>query len=1033
MRASRSLPLTLAAAAAFALSASPALAAKAPTVVIEPVTEVGDHTATFNGEVNPQKAETNYRFEDSSDGGKEWTELEEFSLPKVKKGKKEVPGDESQTVTQTVGELAGNSTYHVRLFAHNSEGTSISGEEKFSTLAAPPQVSGVGATGITAGEATLYATIRPENEPTTYRFEYGPTTAYGTAVPAGEGDAGSTPTQVSQTLQGLAPATTYHYRVVATNATGTTDGVDRKFTTPAKGEPVPAGSCPNEALRGESDVDPLTGVAYSLALPDCRAYEQVTPPFKSFNNVVSGAPNLATASTTAISASGSQLLEDSVPLMGDAGADEELVGTYYELGRGISGWTATSLTAAASVFPISHEELASPSDVAVGLWAAGTPSQSVYAEDFYLREADGTFLNIGPIAPASATAGPPRGAEPRAALAEDDNGIVGSSADLSDVVFQLDSPYSEGGHSYLWPGDGTALGRLPSLYEYVGVGHSGEGAEVPALVGVDNAGGQISECGTGLGADVKPEAHAVHNGVSAGGSTVFFNAAAGGCVTGATGPAASQLYARIGAAGTTQATVNVAGSSGCASSVSCNVTSPVAFQGASSDGSRVFFTAAQAGLIAGDTDATNALYECELPGDGGATPTPTGLVDACPDLRAISLTGTSSGANVQGVVAVSEEGSRVYFTATGVLSSEPDLSLPAGHQVAEAGKANLYVWEAPGEGDPAGYTSFIATLPEASPKEAQATPDGRYLVFTTTADLTSDDTSTAAQAFRYDAQTGELIRVSVGQGGFNNDGNTSSDPATLASTGLERLTASEDGSYIVFQSNDALTPQVHGGLNNVYEWHDGNVYLISDGTDASHSEVGGFQITGLIGIDASGQNIFFVTADQLVGQDTDEDYDVYDARIDGGFPAPTPAANCSGEACQGPLSGSSAPPLPGGSTAPPAIGNLTPAAGGVLAVNTTAGASTGKVQITKHSVKGSTVTLSVKAPAEGAISVSGSGLQTVKRSVLKAASYTLKLTLTKAGKASLRKDHRLKVKIKVAFNPTSGEASSEVITVTVKM
>ena len=224
------------------------------------------------------------------------------------------------------------------------------------------------------------------------------------------------------------------------------------------------------------------------------------------------------------------------------------------------------------------------------------------------------------------------------------------------------------------------------------------------------------------------------------------------------------------------------------------MTSPVTFQGASSDGSKVFFTAAQAGLIAGDTDATNALYECELPGDGGATPAPTGLVNACPDLKAVSVTDTNSGANVQSVVAVSEEGSRVYFTATGVLTKEPDLSLPVGHQAAEAGKDNLYVWEALGAGNPSGHVAFVATLSEASPKEAQATPDGLYLVFTTaTPELVSGDTSTTAQAFRYDTQSGELVRVSIGQEGFNNDGNTDVNPASLANTTTElgRLTISK--------------------------------------------------------------------------------------------------------------------------------------------------------------------------------------------------------------------------------------------------
>ena len=52
------------------------------------------------------------------------------------------------------------------------------------------------------------------------------------------------------------------------------------------------------------------------------------------------------------------------------------------------------------------------------------------------------------------------------------------------------------------------------------------------------------------------------------------------------------------------------------------------------------------------------------------------------------------------------------------------------------------------------------------------TPDGQFLVFTSSADLTPGDTSTAQQVFEYDAQTGELVRVSIGQNGFNDNGNT---------------------------------------------------------------------------------------------------------------------------------------------------------------------------------------------------------------------------------------------------------------------
>jgi hypothetical protein len=87
---------------------------------------------------------------------------------------------------------------------------------------------------------------------------------------------------------------------------------------------------------------------------------------------------------------------------------------------------------------------------------------------------------------------------------------------------------------------------------------------------------------------------------------------------------------------------------------------------------------------------------------------------------------------------------------------------------------------------------------------------------------------------------------------------------------------------------------------NVYEFHDGQVYLISDGQDTStHDEASQVH---LLTTDLSGRDTFFETTDQLVGQDTDSNKDVYDARIDGGFPAPVQSVSCSADACQGPLS-----------------------------------------------------------------------------------------------------------------------------------
>jgi hypothetical protein len=162
---------------------------------------------------------------------------------------------------------------------------------------------------------------------------------------------------------------------------------------------------------------------------------------------------------------------------------------------------------------------------------------------------------------------------------------------------------------------------------------------------------------------------------------------------------------------------------------------------------------------------------------------------------------------------------------------------------------------------------------------------------------------------------------------------------------------SDDGSVVVFQSPVGLTARAlndvsvnggHDGIDlaqNVYEWDAagthgcveaaGCVYLISDGQDVSES--GGsaaatLSSVELLGTDASGDDVFFTTADRLVPVDTDSELDIYDARVDGGFAAPSSAPGCDEEGCQG------AGPTPGVFAAPPSEvltgpGNLSPMAG----------------------------------------------------------------------------------------------------------
>jgi hypothetical protein len=920
-----------------------------PTVSIEPVTPIAQNSATFNSKVDPNEAETTYHFEYSTEAaGTNWTSLPAQSAGR---GSSEVP------VTETATGLTGHTTYYVRLVAENSCesgvtgcGANTSSEETFATLAGPPKVSGTGVTDITAGEATLHATIDPENQPaTTYRFEYGPTATYGTIVPVGEGHvAGSMPTQVSQAIAGLAPDTTYHYRVVASNGAGSpTATPDQTFTTFSS---AGAAGCPNERVRSESDVNPETGVPFSLQLPECRAYEMVSPPLTNGAPLTSlaGQTGLKSLSSVArVGLEGSSVLIKSVGTWPGAEqpANSDLVPTTaaesvrYRVTRGESGWAFKPEVPPASDLR-AYKPLVVPDGADLGLngiWtgAGFAPSETnanmrISVDEnqkgnLYLLEPGGALAEVGPSVPLADRDIPPEAGE--------NVGSPGASADLSHVLFKVGA--------FRWPFDQTKLGRSPGinpLYEYVGTAHTGEGSDVPTLVGVDNTGTLISQCGTEAGS----ESHAVNEGIvpgaiSAGGSTVFFTARAAEaeCATASstgagTGPAVNQVFARVGEPGKraevgNAVTVNVAGTSECATATfdSCNVTNTVKYQGASTDGSKVFFTSEQP-LVEDDTDPTNNLYECRLPGDSGAPLIRTTPVNPCPELVRVSGAGSGAGAEVQSVAAVSADGSHVYFIAKGVLSGEN-----AEHNSPTPGQDNLYVWRQPSPGYPQGGTAFIATLPHAAlgteeGEGGQATPDGDAFVFTSAADLTPDDTSTVNQVFLYEAEREALIRVSKGQDGFNHNGNTTTDSASIA-VGDERGTISEDGSTVVFQSNDALTPQDHGGTNNVYLWRGGNVYLISDGTPADENpekSALGAPEAGLVGIDASGQNVFFTTAAKLVGQDTGELSVLYDARVAGGFPAPK-NDECLGEACQGELAAQPGPLSPG-SLSPGSTGNLAP-------------------------------------------------------------------------------------------------------------
>ena len=117
------------------------------------------------------------------------------------------------------------------------------------------------------------------------------------------------------------------------------------------------------------------------------------------------------------------------------------------------------------------------------------------------------------------------------------------------------------------------------------------------------------------------------------------------------------------------------------------------------------------------------------------------------------------------VLTVSDDGSTAYFTAKGVLADNED----ALDEEAVAGDDNLYVWRTDAA-HPAGQTTFVARLPEGDSRVAQTTPDGRYLVLQTRGQLVSTDTDDSTDIYRYDAVTGEMVRVSTGVSGAGGNG-----------------------------------------------------------------------------------------------------------------------------------------------------------------------------------------------------------------------------------------------------------------------
>ncbi|HEV2923756.1 MAG TPA: S8 family serine peptidase [Solirubrobacteraceae bacterium] len=194
-------------------------------------------------------------------------------------------GTSAVAVSASVTDLGQNTTYHFRVVATNPQGTSSGADVTFTTPPNPPApaVSTGVASSATPTAATLNATVNPNGATVSdCHFEYGVTTTYGSGAPCTpEPGSGTNPVDVSASITGLSPSTTYHFRILATNARGTSKGTDVTFTTLAD-SPLPtvltgaASSATPTVATLDASVNP-NGATVS----DCHFEYGVTPAYGS--------------------------------------------------------------------------------------------------------------------------------------------------------------------------------------------------------------------------------------------------------------------------------------------------------------------------------------------------------------------------------------------------------------------------------------------------------------------------------------------------------------------------------------------------------------------------------------------------------------------------------------------------------------------------------------------------------------------------------------------------------------------------------
>ena len=196
-----------------------------PSVSTTTATAITNAAAQLNGTVNAHGAGTAYVFEYG-------TSTAFGTVAPVLSGNAG-SGTASLPVSTSLSGLQPRTTYYYRLVATNSQGTTTGAVQSFTTTGAAtaPAVSTAAASNLTQTGAVLRGTVNPRGQTTSFTFEYGTTTSFGQITSVDNAGNHSSIVPVSLPVSGLTPNTTYLYRIVATNATGTSVGAVMSFTT----------------------------------------------------------------------------------------------------------------------------------------------------------------------------------------------------------------------------------------------------------------------------------------------------------------------------------------------------------------------------------------------------------------------------------------------------------------------------------------------------------------------------------------------------------------------------------------------------------------------------------------------------------------------------------------------------------------------------------------------------------------------------------------------------------------------------------